>query len=100
VKAEFATFSADGDLAKLILSGRLPGDLFESRGEWLAALEKSVLYLEADISDLHREIRATDIGREFSIGSFPHRLLGGLAESGDDADALQLAWDLVKEARS
>lgn len=100
VKTEFATFSAEEDLAKLILSGRLPGDLFESRGEWLAALEKSVLYLESDLSELHREIRGTDIGREFTIGSFPHRLLGGLAESGDDADALQLAWDLVKEARS
>lgn len=100
VKAEFGTFSANEDLAKLILSGRLPGDLFEGRGEWLGAMEKSVLYLESDLSGLHREIRASDIGREFTIGSFPHRLLGGLAESGDDADALQLAWDLVKEARS
>jgi exonuclease SbcD len=100
VKSEFASFSADEDLAKLILSGRLPGELFEGRGEWLAALEKSVLYLESDLSDLHREIRATDIGREFTIGSFPHRLLGGLAQSGAEADALQLAWDLVKEARS
>ena len=100
VKTDFASFSADEDLAKLILSGRLPGERFEGRGEWLAALEKSVLYLESDLSDLHREIRATDIGREFTIGSFPHRLLGGLAESGAEADALQLAWDLVKEARS
>jgi len=100
VKAEFGTFSANEDLAKLILSGRLPGDLFEGRGEWLGAMEKSVLYLESDLSGLHREIRASDIGREFTIGSFPHRLLGGLAGSGDDADALQLAWDLVKEARS
>jgi DNA repair exonuclease SbcCD nuclease subunit len=100
VKTEFATFSAEEDLVKLILSGRLPGELFESRGEWLAALEKSVLYLESDLSDLHREIRGTDIGREFTIGSFPQRLLGGLAESGAEADALQLAWDLVKEARS
>jgi hypothetical protein len=100
VKTDFASFSADEDLAKLILSGRLPGELFEGRGEWLAALEKSVLYLESDLSDLHREIRAADIGREFTIGSFPHRLLGGLAESGAEADALQLAWDLVKEARS
>jgi hypothetical protein len=100
VKTEFATFSAEEDLVKLILSGRLPGELFESRGEWLAALEKSVLYLESDLSDLHREIRGTDIGREFTIGSFPQRLLGGLAESGAEADALQLAWDIVKEARS
>lgn len=100
VKAEFGTFSANEDLAKLILSGRLPGELFEGRGEWLGAMEKSVLYLESDLSGLHREIRASDIGREFTIGSFPHRLLGGLAGSGDDADALQLAWDLVKEARS
>lgn len=99
LEAELASFSAADDLVKLTLAGRLPGELFERRGEWLAALERSVLYLEADLSDLHREIRAADIGREYTIGSFPHRLLGGLAESGD-AVALQLAWDLVKEARA
>jgi hypothetical protein len=100
LRADFASFDPARDLVKLSLSGRIPGALFDSRGEWLAELEKSVLYLETDLPDLMREITPADIGREFTTGSFPHRLLSGLAGTGGDADALQLAWDLVKEARS
>ena len=100
LRTEFATFDPDRDLVKLILSGRLPGELFETRGEWLGALGNQVLYLEEDLSGLLREITATDIGREFTIASFPHRLLTGLTGSEGDAESLQLAWELVKEARS
>jgi hypothetical protein len=100
LRKDFASFDPARDLVKLSLSGRIPGVLFDSRGEWLSELEKSVLYLEADSADLMREITPDDIGREFTIGSFPYRLLSGLAGTGGDADALQLAWDLVKEARS
>ncbi len=100
LKTSLTTSGPDRDLVKLSLSGRLAGDLYDTRGEWIAELEKSVLYLETDLAGLQREISAADIGREYTIGSFPHRLLGGLAESMEDADALQLAWELVKEARS
>lgn len=100
LRGEFASFDAERDLVKLILSGRLPGELFESRGEWLGELEKAALYLETDHGGLLREITAADIGREYSAGSFPHRLLSGLADDEGDAEALQLAWELVKEAKS
>jgi len=100
LRASIASSKADRDLVKLTLSGRLAGELYDTRGEWIGELEKSVLYLETDLSGLQREISAADIGREYTIGSFPHRLLGGLAESPEDAEALQLAWELVKEARS
>jgi DNA repair exonuclease SbcCD nuclease subunit len=100
LRSEFAGFDADRDLVKLHLSGRLPGDLFEARREWIGDLEPHVLYLEADLSGLVREIRLADIEGTFTEGSFPYRLLAGLAGEGGDPEALQLAWDLVREARS
>ena len=61
----------------------------------------NTLYLEADLGGLLQEIRMDDIEREFTRDSFPHQLLASLA-SGENADpeALQLAWELVKEAQS
>ncbi len=100
LRAQMASYDPSRDLVKLSLTGRIPGALFETRGEWLAEWEQSVLYLETDTSDLLREITEADIGREFTIRSFPHRLLSGLAGEDGDAEALQLAWDLVKEARA
>ncbi len=99
LRAEFTAFDPDGDLVKLSLSGRLPGTLFEAREAWLGELERRVLHLETDASDLHREIGPADIDAAFTGGSFPHRLLHGLAGPGGDPDALQLAWDLIREAR-
>lgn len=100
LQSEFTTYSSDTDLVKVALSGRLPGDLYDTRGEWLEALRKSVLYLEDDFSGLIKEIRAADIEREFTQGSFPFRLLSGLAGEDGDPESLQIAWDLVKEARA
>lgn len=98
--AEMASLDPGCDLVKLEVSGRLPGELHENRSKWLAALETSVLHLESDTNGLIREITAADIDREYSDGSFPHRLLTELAKEGGESGALQLAWDLVKEARS
>ncbi|MEQ1842090.1 MAG: hypothetical protein ABL994_16920, partial [Verrucomicrobiales bacterium] len=60
----------------------------------------NLLYLEDDLSGLIREIRSSDIEREFTQGSFPFRLRSGVAGSADDAEALQIAWELVKEAKA
>ncbi len=100
LKAELASFAADRDLVKLALSGRLPGDLYETRGELLDAFRKNTLYLEDDLSGLIREIRSSDIEKEFTEGSFPFRLLAGLAGESGDPEALQIAWEMVKEARA
>ena len=99
LKSELATFETDRDLVKLALSGRLPGELYDTRGEFLDSLRKNTLYLEDDLSGLIREIRSSDIEKEFTEGSFPFRLLAGLAGESGDPEALQIAWDLVKEAR-
>jgi hypothetical protein len=84
---------------KLVLSGRLSDELHESRGEWLESMRERVLYLEDDLSGLIKEIRPADIEREYTEGSFPFRLLSALSGDGGDPEALQLAWDLVKEAK-
>lgn len=98
LRAELAAFSADEDLVKLALAGRLPSELYEARGELLDSLRKNALYLEDDLSGLIKEIRSSDIEREFTRDSFPFRLLTGLAGDNGDPEALQIAWDLVKEA--
>jgi DNA repair protein SbcD/Mre11 len=100
LQSEFTTYSSETDLVKVALSGRLPGDLYDTRGEWLEALRKNALYLEDDLTGLIKEIRAADIEREFTQGSFPFRLLSGLAGEDGDPESLQIAWDLVKEAKA
>ena len=97
---QFSGFHAERDLVKLQISGRVPGETYEARGELLTPLRKQVLYLEDDLSALLREIRLADIERDFAEGSFPSRLLMELAGKDGDPEALQIAWELVKEAQS
>lgn len=105
LRSDFAGYAAETDLVKLSLTGRLPSELYEARGEFLTSLRKHTLYLEDDLTRLIKEIRSSDIEREFTQDSFPFRLLSRLAGGGDDPvggdpEALQIAWDLVKEAKS
>ena len=100
LRSEFARFNVDRDLVKLSIRGRVPAHVFEGRHDLLASLQERVLYLEADLSGLMKELRAADIEREFTEGSFPFRLLTGLVGEDGDPEALQIAWELVKEARS
>lgn len=97
LRREFAAFDRGRDLVKLVLSGRLPGELFETRDAWLGELEGGVLHLETERSGLVREIGPADIDAAFTVGSFPHRLLHGLAGPEGDPEALQLAWELVQK---
>jgi exonuclease SbcD len=99
LKRNFQKLDATRDLVKLQLTGRLRGDLFDGLASLHKELEKSVLYLKANVSGVLREIRWTDIDREFTEKSFPHRLLAELAESDHDLLALQLAYELIQEAR-
>ncbi len=99
-RARFRQFDPERDLIRLILRGRLPGELFAQRGQWLEELQQQVLYLEADLSRLFRRITAEDVNREFTAGSFPHQLLTRLVQAGGDPRVLQLAYDLIQEVRS
>jgi hypothetical protein len=85
---------------KLHITGRLSSELYEDRYELLEWLQDQVLYLEDDLSGLKKELRAEDIERNCTEGSFPFRLLTTLIGEDGDPEALQMAWDLVEEAKS
>lgn len=86
-------------LVKLALSGRLDPDLIEGLPRFLDSLRSRAFYLETDRVDLKTLITPAMIGREFSGDSFPYRLLTSLSAREADQDALQVAYDLVKELR-
>ena len=96
----FTGMNPHKDLVKLKLIGRVPAEVYETRAEFLEKLSNRVLYLEDDLSELLREIRQDDIDREFTEGSFPHRLLTELTAEQGDALALQMAYELVRDAKS
>jgi exonuclease SbcD len=100
LRARFGQFDAERDLVKLALKGRLPAELFDQRGALLQELKQAVLHLEPDFTELFRRITSEDVDREFTEGSFPHRLLARLVQAGGDPRALQLAYDLIQEVRS
>ncbi len=100
VHERFAAMEAQKDLVKLRLTGRVPAEIYAGRGQLIETLKARVLYLEDDLSELVREIRQEDIDQEFTEGSFPHRLLSELAGEQGDALALQMAYELVRGAKS
>jgi len=99
IKTEFGRMDAEKDLVKLRLKGRIPNELYDERESLLDQLEKSVLYLASDTTELFRQITSKDIDQEFTSGSFPHRLLTALAKKHPDPLLLQTAYDLIQEAR-
>ena len=100
VTQAFASLSSESSLVKLKLRGSLDGPLFDKLVDVQKALEDTTLYHEFDSGDLVRSVLQSDIDTEFTQGSFPYRLLTELAASDDDYRALQLAYELVMEARS
>ena len=97
LKAMFPEPEGKKLLVKLKLIGRAPGEIHDARGELIQELNRRVLHLEADMSELVRRIAAEDIDREFTQGSFPHRFLSALAENPGNPLSLQTAYDLIKD---
>ena len=99
IKTEFHSMNTTKHLVRLKLKGRIPNELYDERESFLDELERSVLYLAADVSELFRQITTMDIDQEFKTGSFPHRLLTMLAKKNPDPLLLQTAYDLIQEAK-
>jgi len=99
IKTEFRGMNAEKHLVKLKLKGRIHNELYDEQESLLGELEKLVLYLASDTSELFRQITPKDIDQEFTSGSFPHRLLTALATKNSDPLLLQTAYDLIQEAR-
>ena len=95
----FVAMDPRRDLVKLALRGKVPAEIYEERQVVIDELRGRVLYLEADLSEVMQKITQKEIDAEFSEGSFPHRVLSSLALEPRDSLALQLAYELIQEAR-
>lgn len=82
-------------LLKLRLKGRLPQDEYKNLLEVKSFLEKQLFRLILN-DEVTEEITIDIINQEYTEGSFPHMLLSALAH---DSEALQVAYDLIKEVR-
>ena len=83
-------------LLKLYISGRVDQDEREALNEYLRRLKDSLFFCYINDDDLMEKITPDTVDQEFSEGSFPHLLLSELM---DDPEALQMAYDLIKEVR-
>ena len=97
LKTYFSKLDHHKHLVKLRLKGRLPGNIHEELAALLKELQNSGYHLETDLSELFREITLEDIDREFTEGSFPHRLLRKLALEQRNPNSLQMAYELIRE---
>lgn len=96
---ELKGLAAMNQLLRLRLHGRLADQLLSDLKEGLPSYEAAFGYLETDTNDLIKEITQVDIDREFTQGSFPHRLLSELATNDPGSLALKLAYELVQKVR-
>jgi len=98
LKSDFRKLDPERHLVKLKLRGRIKSEVYEERSELIEELNRCVLHLEYDLSELLRKITIEEIDREFTEGSFPHRLLRTLAQDEKNPISLQFAYDLIREA--
>ncbi|TWU09948.1 metallophosphoesterase family protein [Allorhodopirellula heiligendammensis] len=99
LKKEFEELSEGDHLVKLKLQGRLDNEALEQLKTLESELGELVSYLEFNADEVLRVVRQEDLDAEFTEGSFPHQLLSELAHDESDQFALQMAYDLVREAR-
>ncbi len=85
-------------LLKLRLSGRLSRDAFAELAPAVESIRRRTKWLDIALSDVAMAVTRDDVNREFSKDSFPHRLLSTLADK-DDSQALQVAYEILQEAR-
>ena len=86
-------------LLKLKLKGRLPREAYDRLPKVRENLNRNLFYLQWDSGNLIENITFTQIDREFTEGSFPHRLLTTLARDERGAEALQVAYRLLQGVR-
>ncbi len=100
LRARYAAVEYKKTLLKLTMRGRLPRELYGKIPAVEQAVEENLLYLHqpVDKSALMEEITARDIDREFTLHSFPHRLLTSLAGE-EDNEALQIAYEMIQELK-
>jgi hypothetical protein len=96
--AEYSQPQHRNTLLKLHMKGRLPEEEYERLRSFHDELAASLCFFQFDASEVMIKITPEVIEREFTEGSFPYRLLKGLAES-HDFEALQVAYELIRETQ-
>ena len=99
LEADYSISGSDQLLLKLKIKGRLPREAYDHLPEVREKLDQNLFYLRWDSRDLTEEITPAMIDREFTEGSFPHRLLTTLTRDEQDFETLQLAYRLIEEVR-
>jgi exonuclease SbcD len=85
-------------LLKASIRGRLPPQEYPEIERIRKNLARTLFRVELNSEGVRAEITRGTIDAEYPVGSFPHSLLVGLASSGD-AEALEIAYELLEEAR-
>jgi DNA repair protein SbcD/Mre11 len=99
LEREFMAGAPRRVLLRLRLTGRAPREILDEVDALQTRLSAALLHLDLRRDQLREEITAEAIDREYPAGSFPHTLLSRLAAE-DDQDALQIAYDFMRELQS
>jgi len=98
IKDKYTDPSCKNILLKLKQKGAIPEDAFEDLNSIKYEIEENVCFLNFDTSEVTIRITPDLIEKEFTEDSFPYRLLKRLTDEGD-LEALQIAYELIKEIR-
>jgi DNA repair protein SbcD/Mre11 len=99
LRKEIAALDADSTLLKLTLNGRLAEEEMNLLGEFVREVGRRFCYSEVSHDYVALNIDRDYIDANFSRDSLPHRLLSTFAARPEDNLVLQLAHELIKEAR-
>lgn len=86
-------------LLKLQLYGKLSRDEMSKLPEFFNGLYSLLAYVEFEVGNISLNIDREYIDKSYTINSLPHRLLLKLSSNTDNNLALQLAHQLLEEAR-
>lgn len=87
-------------LLKLNIVSSLPREDYLEFMNCLEELKNSFFHLILDTSQVRLQLNPQEIDREFSQGSFPHLLLSALTDRETDREALQIAYELIKQSQN
>lgn len=99
LKEEILQLNADTTLMKLKLMGRLTREEISQLPGFFDEIFTSLTYVEIDAGNISLNIDRQYIDDTYSENSLPHRLLKNLESNPDNQLALQLAHQLIEEAK-
>ena len=100
LQKEISTLEPEAALLKLVLDGRLSEEEIGHLGDVVRGIDQQFCYAEVYHERVALNINREYIDANFSRDSLPHRLLSAFAAKPEDNLVLQLAHELIKEARS